>query len=779
MSMLPQDELQRLQMEPQAQEGPYLTTPSSYDEGYRLAELEERESMQPSEREAAANIDGLGLTLMEEFHEAEQAREFVNERWLEDLRQYRGVYDSEIYDRLKENGTSRAFYRLTTSKVNTMTARLVDLMFPQKTKNWEIEATPAPDLPQDVLLQDMAEEFQSLTMQIAETKQQELVAQGIMPTPDMAMMLMQQCQQEAMEQIDTPENRVRVAKARAKKMEDVIDDQLKECRINGQTRPGWRQNCRRVIKSACTYGMGILKGPLIEQVSYKRYQSVRQPDGAVVWQEQETEQEYRPYQEAVSVWEIYPDPGARIPAELRYVWQRHCMTDKEVKELINVPGFDAEKIMSYMKAHEDGDAEMPQWMTQVRELNADNSSGSNMALKHRYMLYERWGYLSGKDLRSAGVDIPEDQDLEIYPSCVWILGDTVIKAAVNPLEGVDIPYHFYPFQEDDSSFWPEGICYALRTPQACINAAIRAMQDNANLSSGPIFGINVSALAPGNEDVLRDMRAGKMFVFDQPGKSLSEAFQAVTVPSSIEHNLQQVQFWSNVADEVSTPRFNQGDGSIKGAGETASGLSMLMGASNILLKDHVKDFDDCIVTPFIRAMFRWNMQWNPDESIKGDYEVVASGSQSLIAKEVRAQQVPALITYLQVPHFEPYIEPRNLLEVALEQTDLPSERVLRTEEEAKQYQQEKLMQEMQAQAQAEVEALMAQLQKMGMPPELIQKQLMQILGQTVAEGPQGAAPATAQPQGGAPVPQDVPAAPPTPMGPAVRQLPIQGPENVL
>ena len=57
----------------------------------------------------------------------------------------------------------------------------------------------------------------------------------------------------------------------------------------------------------------------------------------------------------------------------------------------------------------------------------------------------------------------------------------------------------------------------------------------------------------------------------------------------------------------------------------------------------MKDFDEYVSAPFIRAMYRFNMQWSPREEIKGDYEVVATGSQSLIAKEVRAQQVLSLI----------------------------------------------------------------------------------------------------------------------------------------
>ena len=335
------------------------------------------------------------------------------------------------------------------------------------------------------------------------------------------------------------------------------------------------------------------------------------------------------------------------------------------------------------------------------------------------------------------------------PSCVWILGDSIIKASVNPLEGVDIPYHFYPYQDDDSSFWPEGIAYQLRTPQSGINAAVRAMQDNAGASSGPIYGINTQALD--SSQSVDEMRANKLFLFCKSGINLSQAFQAVTVPSAIEHNMALQNFWQQVGDEVSTPRFNQGDGNIAGAGKTASGLSMLMGASNILLKDHVKDFDDFVVAPFIRAMFRWNMQWNPREDIKGDFEVVASGSQSLIAKEVRAQQVPALIGYLGIPAFEPYLKAKELLEVALEQTDLPAERLLRSDDEAKQYQQQMMLDQAKAQAQAQASALVEQLERQGLPPEQIQQQLLMLLSKTVPAtmGPGGQQPGAAMPPQGA------------------------------
>lgn len=728
-------------------------------------------------RSEADSLAELCHELKAEFDDAEAARSMVNLRWLDDLMQYRGMYDGAILERIRKNGGSKAFYRLTTAKVNTMTARLMDLLFPQRVKNWAIEATPDPMLPDDVLMEELQDKIVENAQVLFDQRVQELMMQGIMLRPEDGQQLMQECQINAFQELNTQENRVRVSKIRAKRMEQVIDDQLKEGSTNGQIRPSWRQNCRDIVKSACLYGMGVLKGPLIEQVSVKKYVKTMDEYGRSNWEEQVVAQNYRPYHESVSIWEIYPDPGARIPSELRYVWQRHIKTDKDLRELFHVPGFDNEKIKRYMLEHPDGDAELTSWEEQVRQLNADNeSNGGTSRLKKRYLLLERWGYLTGRELADAGVALNEDEFAEVFPSCVWMLGDYIIKASINPMEGIDIPYHFYPYQSDDSSFWPEGIAAQLRTPQSGVNSAVRAMQDNANLSCGPIHGINIAHLAQGQS--LADMRAGKVFLIDNPNVKINDVMQSTIVPSAIEHNLSLTQFWCNVADEVSTPRFNQGDSSVKGAGETASGLSMLMGASNILLKDHVKDFDDNVVSPFIRAMFHWNMRWNERDDIKGDFEVIASGSQSLIAKEVRAQQIPALIQYLGVPLFEPYLKAKELLEVALEQTDLPAERIMRTDDEAEQYKQQQLMEQAQAQAQAEVQALMEQLQKMGMPEEMIRQQLMQILGQTMMQGPQMGAP-----QGGedsaslkqqvtpqAMNMQGVPDAPPDPTPPAPRAI---------
>ena len=247
-----------------------------------------------TEQQQAPNIGALASQLMAEFSEAQRSRAMVNERWLEDLRQYRGIYAGDVSKRLKKNKSSRAFYRLTTAKVNTMTARLMDLLFPQRTKNWSISPTPDPMLPDDVVMDALKDEIGQAAQQIMGEMMQKLQAQNVIPDAWAAQNIQTEAYNQAFAQADTEPARIRIAQDRAKAMENVIDDQLKECNANGQRRPSWRQNCRTIVKSSCLYGMGVLKGPLIERVVTKRFVPTKDTSGNVSWKEQEYSQDLRP-----------------------------------------------------------------------------------------------------------------------------------------------------------------------------------------------------------------------------------------------------------------------------------------------------------------------------------------------------------------------------------------------------------------------------------------------------------------------------------------------------
>lgn len=119
-----------------------------------------------------------------------------------------------------------------------------------------------------------------------------------------------------------------------------------------------------------------------------------------------------------------------------------------------------------------------------------------------------------------------------------------------------------------------------------------------------------------------------------------------------------------------------------GAGnQTATGMSMLIGASNITLKDQVQYFDDGVTRPFIKSMYFWNMEFNAKENIKGDFNITARGSKSLIAKEVKMEQINQFLALTNNENDMQYIKRDVLLRELAEIFDLDRLGFIRSEAE--------------------------------------------------------------------------------------------------
>jgi hypothetical protein len=258
----------------------------------------------------------------------------------------------------------------------------------------------------------------------------------------------------------------------------------------------------------------------------------------------------------------------------------------------------------------------------------------------------------------------------------------IIKAMVSPVEGAEIPYYFYYFDKDETSIFGDGIPEIMRDPQTLYNASIRAMLDNAAISAGPIIEVNVDLLADGEDPT--DLYPFR--IFQRIGSGIDANTQAIRVtklPSYTNEFLGLVQFFQTTADESTTiPRSMSGMDEMQGAAaKTATGMSMLMGAANITLKDQVHFFDEGVTRKFIKAMYFWNMEFNPKEGIKGDYNVVARGSKSLIAKEVKMEQINQFLALTNNPIDQQYIKRDVLLRELSEVFDLDKLGFVRTEDE--------------------------------------------------------------------------------------------------
>lgn len=283
--------------------------------------------------------------------------------------------------------------------------------------------------------------------------------------------------------------------------------------------------------------------------------------------------------------------------------------------------------------------------------------------KGKYEVREFWGYMSTDELKEVGVDIPEAQlGLEVIAN-VWLLGPVVIKAAISALDGATFPYHFYYFHKDDSSIFGSGIPIVMRDAQKLYNASIRAMLDNAAISAGPLIEANTDLLDI-TEDP-KDVYPFRVYLRDGAGaEASSPALRVYDIPSHTTEFMAMASLFSSSCDDVTLmPKFMYGEPAQigTGAGATASGLSMLMGAANVSLKDQMKNFDDGITVPFITALYFWNMDFSPKEFIKGDFCVSASGSTSLIAREVKAESLASFLRDTNNPVDLLYLKRWNVL----------------------------------------------------------------------------------------------------------------------
>lgn len=568
----------------------------------------------------------LGSKLEGMWTEAQADRREQEQKWLKDLRQVKGEYDPEIKARLHPK-RSKAFLSLTRTKTKTISSRMTDLLFPANgEKNWGIGPTPIPEL-NPAVIENLVQQYQAQTGEPISEEQIKLFIN-------------------------------KEATNRCNAMEKEMADQLTELK--------YRATIREAIKSGNIYGTGILKGPLVKVQKSKRW--LPGPDGEWVTVELE---KFLPYCEFVPVWDIYPDMSARKPEDMRFIWQRYTMNRNQVYALSKRDDFKGDAIRAYIKAYRDGDAEYKNHENDLRGLNQEGTESSSLPRRGKYEVKEFWGYLDAEELADMGVEVDADKMGMEVAANVWMLGPVVIKAVISPIEGVTFPYHWYFYEKDDSSIWGEGIPSIMRDAQKLFNAAVRAMLDNAAISAGPIIEANVDLLKNGEDP--RDLYPFRVFLREGTGSDASSpAIRVEQLNSHINEFMTMIQFFRDATDEITTiPRYMYGDTSgVGGAGQTASGLSMMMGAANVTLKDQIKNFDDGITVPFIRALYFWNMEFNEKEYVKGDYNVTAKGSTSLIAREVKSEALGQFMMATNNPVDLMYIKRDNTLREYVKVLDL-------------------------------------------------------------------------------------------------------------
>ena len=552
-----------------------------------------------SARQNAPVMLGIVAYLKQCWDAARISRDPITDIMLTAMRQRNGEYEADKMQAIKSQGGSEVFMMITEVKCRAAESWLRDILLDSGSPPWSLAPTPIPDLsPAD------SEELQ---LAFAERIMEVLQASGQAPNRTQLAELKEAVAQEFRFKI------LQAAQNRVDRMQTRIEDQF--------TQGGWADAFNEFITDLVTFPAAFVKGPIVRRQRYLKW------DGKTLQPGERIAPEY----ERVSPFNIYPEPGiTRINDG--YIFEYHEMTRTQLADLIGVPGYDDQAVR---KVLEIGNTQswVQEWQKDSRE-EEERKFHTELRPTQVYDTLEFWGKVSGKMLREWGMTEEEVPDeAREYDANVWAVGNYIIKAVLNYDPLGEKPYAKTSFIKQPGAFWGKGIPEIIEDLQNICNAAARALVNNMAIASGPQVEVNLERLPP-NEDITQ-LQPWKIWqVLNDPLGSSAPAVR-FNQPDDNANTLMGVyDRFSKLADDHSgIPSYIYGDTNVQGAGRTASGLSMLMGSAGKGIRQVVMHIDNDVLKTIVQRQFVYNMRYDPDESIKGDAQVVAKGAVNLAVKE--------------------------------------------------------------------------------------------------------------------------------------------------
>ena len=613
-------------------------------------------------KEALADDEGHTLASFVEsaYGRSEDARYDQERRWLTSYRNYRGLYGSD--NQFTESEKSQVFIKVTKTKVMAAYGQITDVLFAGQRFPIGISSTREPEGVAESVHFDpsQSEEPQSPygfpgdgnNLQPGDTEKSLIDRLGETAKMSEGLNL-----KEGPGLVPTAIT-FHPADIGAKKMEKRILDQLEESSAS--------KHLRSAAFEMALFGTGVLKGPFAVDKEYPMWEE--NEEGKVVYNPKMVTM---PRLEFVSVWNFYPDPDAKNMEQAEFVVQRHKLSNSDLRGLKKRPFFDSEAIdecidmgTNYVRKW---------WETQVEDEDSKSYSVD------RFEVFEYWGNIDKELAVDAGLDIPDEyEDLDTVQINAWVGNGKILRLAINPFVPNRIPYFAAPYELNPYSFYGVGLAENMSDTQQLMNGFMRMAVDNAVLAGNLIFEIDETNLVPGQD---LELYPGK--IFRRQGGAPGQALFATSYPNVSNQNMQMFDKARVLSDEATgIPSFSHGQTGVTGTGRTAAGISMLMGAAQLSIKSVIKNIDDYLLQPLGEAFYAFNQQFDYDEEIKGDIEVKARGTESLMRNEVRSQRLIQLMQIGSSPTLAPFIKFPVILREIAHAFDLDAEKFVNDEREA-------------------------------------------------------------------------------------------------
>jgi len=608
------------------------------------------------------NVSGIIPFVMDRYQRAEDYRTNDEDRWLRSYRNYRGLYGSDV--QFTEAEKSRVFIKVTKTKTLAAYGQIVDVLFAGNKFPISIEPTVLPEgVAKDVSfdpkmpeqLKEEPEEtspygFKGDGMELPKGATEKTLQDRLGPLKDKLGDI--EGLQEGVGKTPTAVT-FSPAMIAAKSMEKQIMDQLQES--------GASKQLRSTAFEMALFGTGVMKGPFAVDKEYPN------------WDE---EGNYSPVFKTVpstshvSVWNFFPDPDAANMDEAQYVIERHKMSRTQLRGLKKRPYFRGTVIDDVISEGESYTKKY--WEDDLSDYAADHGVD-------RFEVLEYWGMCDVSMLEENDIEIPKDlKAFDELQTNVWICNGKLLRMVLNPFKPATIPYMAAPYELNPYSFFGVGLAENMDDTQTLMNGFMRMSVDNAVLSGNLLIEVDETNLVPGQD---LSVYPGK--VFRRQGGAPGQAIFGTKFPNVSNENLQLFDKARQLADEsTGFPSFAHGQTGVQGVGRTASGISMLMNAAAGSIKTVIKNVDDYLLKPLGEGMFRFNMQFNFDKSIRGDLEVQARGTESLMANEVRSQRLMSFLQVASSPVLAPFAKFNYIIREIAKSMELDPEKVTNNMDEA-------------------------------------------------------------------------------------------------
>ena len=635
-------------------------------------EIDGEEEMSEQEMEAQESLRrNVLLALAEELTKSrDEAVTYrrssgIERQWAEDERAHRegtevgpggdnvtdyanGTGRQQINDEKAKNTRSAVVVNIIRGRTSVAEARFSDIQLPTDDRNWGCSITPDPEL-------DDQREDNRPAMQNG----QQVIDNAGNPATMAAVAV---------------DKYTKARKAMAL-MEVEIDDQLSECDYNAQQ--------RKLIKQAAILGTGIIKGPNVVKSLKKKWDVEKDETGQIIYNDKgevsyvlTIKEEQKPASRWVDCWNVYPSPGTTsdIQKSCEYIWEKDTILPRDVKKLIGVKGYLEDQLVAVL-------IESPK-----RDSFAITGRDGEKATKEEqgkaYDLWEGYLDLDREHLGILGVDCEcAASTSKTVSCCVVLINDRPVKVELNVLDTEDIPYDFFRWEDQNiNSPWGIGIPRMLTWLQRIMKAAWRAMMDNSGDSAKATIVASKELEPQGGLWAL-----GKVFIAREQMEDARKAFAVFEVRNNQPHYQAIIEMVLRFADlETALPTIFQGEAQKNP--DTLGQTNIAVDSANVGIRHRTKAYDDNITDKHITRYYHWNMQYNKNNKIKGDFDVISRGTSVLLERDQTGRAILEMYALKADPTFERIIDWDKAAEAAVKARKLD---ILKDDQALKAYDEQK------------------------------------------------------------------------------------------